>query len=110
MHGVPADRNSPPDLKGAGPPDASVRIARGIEYQATVADAFRAHAIDRGYERVREIERGTVTPAMRRIESEDPTRHLAGFENRLKGKDRLAEKVTQWMDAQPGLRADDAIR
>jgi hypothetical protein len=30
---------------------------------------------------------------MRRIESEDPTRYLAGFDNRLKGKERLTEKV-----------------
>ena len=30
---------------------------------------------------------------MRRVEAEDPDRFLAGLENRLKGKDRLAEKV-----------------
>jgi hypothetical protein len=30
---------------------------------------------------------------MKRIEAEDPERHLAGIENSLKGKDRLAEKV-----------------
>ena len=30
----------------------------------------------------------------RRIEAEDPDRHLVGLENRLKGKDRLSEKVT----------------
>ena len=59
----------------------------------TVDAAYRAHAIDQAYEKIREIERGTVTPAMRRIEAEDPDRHLAGLENRLKGKDRLAEKV-----------------
>jgi hypothetical protein len=57
----------------------------------------RAYAIDQGYARVSELERGTVTPAMRRIEAEDPGRHLVGFEHRLKGKDRLAEKVIEAM-------------
>ena len=46
---------------------------------------------------------------MLRIEAEDPDRHLAGFENRLKGKDRLTEKVTNWMKAQPDLKPDDAF-
>ncbi len=55
----------------------------------------RAYAIDQGYARVQEIEEKTVTPAMRRIEAEDPDRHLAGLENRLKGKDRLTEKITE---------------
>lgn len=55
---------------------------------------FRAHAIDQGYARVQEIEEKTVTPAMRRIEAEDPDRALVGLEHRLKGKDRLTEKVT----------------
>jgi hypothetical protein len=31
---------------------------------------------------------------MRRIEAEDLNRHLVGLENRLKGKDRLTEKIT----------------
>ena len=70
--------------------------------------AYRAYAIDQAYEKVRDIERGTVTPAMERIEAEDPERHLAGLENRLKGKDRLAEKVN--FDVQKkGVSVDQAI-
>ena len=30
---------------------------------------------------------------MRAIESQDPDRHLVGFEDRLKGRDRIKEKV-----------------
>jgi hypothetical protein len=79
-------------------------------YRARVDVVFRAHAIDQAYDRVREIERNTVTPVMKRIEAEDPGRRLAGLENSLKGKDRLTEKVDQWMSAQANLTAADAIR
>jgi hypothetical protein len=74
-HGVDSDAETPPD-----------RLAHSIEYRATVDEAYRAHAIDLAYEKISEIERGTVTPAMRRIEAEDPDRYLAGLENRLKSQ------------------------
>ena len=35
---------------------------------------------------------------MRAIESQDPSRHLAGFDNRLKGRDRIKEKVVDKME------------
>ncbi len=76
------------------PTAEELRKAR-VEYEATVADAYREYAIDQGYERVREIERETVTPTMLRIEAEDPERRLAGLEHHLKGKDRLTEKITK---------------
>ena len=66
-----------------------------MEHRAVVEATYRAYAIDQAYEKVRDIERGTVTPAMKRIEAEDPDRHLAGLENSLKGKDRLTEKVNE---------------
>jgi hypothetical protein len=45
---------------------------------------------------------------MKRIEAEDPGRRLAGLENNLKGKDRLAEKV--YFDVQKkGATVDQAI-
>jgi hypothetical protein len=75
------------------PGDATTRTERSLEHRATVEAANRTYSIDQVYERVTEIERGTVTPAMRRLEAEDPSRHLAGLENCLKGKERLAEKV-----------------
>jgi hypothetical protein len=80
---------------GQGDDASAARVERSLEYRATVAANDRAYAIDQGYARVKEIEEKTVTPAMRRIEAEDPDRTLVGLENRLKGKDRLAEKVTE---------------
>jgi len=77
-------------------------------YRARVDAVFRAHAIDQAYERVREIERNTVTPAMKRIEAEDPARRLAGLEHSLKGKDRLTEKVSKIVNER-GHSADQAI-
>jgi hypothetical protein len=44
-------------------------------------------------ERVAERERERISPALRTTESQDPDRHLIGFEHRLKGRDRIKEKV-----------------
>ena len=101
-----------PSRDGPTPADADsvrrARVDRVVEHRANVDAAYREYAIDQAYEKVREIERGTVTPAMKRIEAEDPERHLAGLENRLKGKDRLAEKVN--FDVQKkGVSVDQAI-
>jgi len=38
-------------------------------YRARVDAVFRVHTIDQAYDRVREIECGIVTPAMKRIEA-----------------------------------------
>ena len=77
-------------------------------YRARVDAVFRAHAIDRAYDRVREIERGVVTPAMKRIEAEDPERRLAGLEHSLKGKDRLTQKINEAVDER-GHTVDQAF-
>jgi hypothetical protein len=90
----------------AGPQTPAERFS---EYKAKVEAAYRQEAVDRGCDRVREVEENVVTPAMLRIEAEDPDRTLASLDNRLKGKDRLAEKVTNWMKAQPDLKPDDAF-
>jgi hypothetical protein len=44
-------------------------------------------------DRIAQRERETISPAMRAIESQDPDRHLIGFEHRLKGRTRIKEKV-----------------
>jgi hypothetical protein len=66
-------------------------------------------AVDRGCERIRAIEEDVLSPAIRRVEAEDPTRDLAGFGQRLKGADRMKEKVADQLRAQPGLTADQAL-
>jgi hypothetical protein len=68
----------------AGSQGCPAWAARALEYRATVEAVGRAYAIDKGCARVREIEEKTVTPAMLRIEAEDPDRVLVGLENRLK--------------------------
>ena len=49
-------------------------------------------------DRIAEREREKISPALRAIESQDPDRHLVGFEHRLKGRDRIKEKVCDKMD------------
>lgn len=107
-----AEGSAAAELDGASQGDdaSAARVARSLEYRANVEAADRAYAIDQGYARVCEIEEKTVTPAMRRIEAEDPDRSLVGLENRLKGKDRLTEKIEKWLSAQPDLRPDDAFK
>jgi hypothetical protein len=78
------------------------------EYKKAVEIEYRTYAIDKGCDRVREVEKTVTTPAMERIEAEDPTRHLVGFEHRLKGTDRLTEKVAKMMDER-GYSAEEAF-
>jgi hypothetical protein len=88
--------------------DQSLRVERALAHRATVDATNRRDAIDRGCARVEKLERDTVTPAMRRIEAEDPGRCLTGLDHRLKGKDRLAEKVAQSMEKR-GRTAEQAF-
>jgi hypothetical protein len=49
--------------------------------------------VEAACDRIADLERDKISPAMRAIESHDPSRHLTGFDNRLKGRDRIKEKV-----------------
>ena len=53
-------------------------------------------------------ERELISPAMRAVESQDPDRHLIGFEHRLKGHDRLKEKV-YGMIKESGFSVESAV-
>jgi hypothetical protein len=46
---------------------------------------------------------------MREIEACDPERRLVGFEHRLKGLDRIKDKITETMAEQPGISAQEAL-
>ena len=65
--------------------------------------------VERGCGQIREIAENIITPAMRALESEDPDRHLVGLEHRLKGTERLKEKVAAELEARPGLSAAQAL-
>jgi hypothetical protein len=107
---LPDIPNDPDRLPAADDRAANQTPAeRFAEYKATVETEHRREAVDRGCDRVREIEQTVVTPAMLGIEAEDPDRSLAGLENRLKGRERLAEKVGKQLAAQPDLTPDEAF-
>ncbi len=60
-------------------------------------DRFLPRAVNSRVEaecdRVAEREQEKISPTLRAIENQDPDRHLIGFEHRLKGRDRIKEKV-----------------
>ena len=89
----------------AEPPD---RAACHSELRAEAEAEYRAYAIDRGCERVRETEQTITTPAMLRIEAQDSDRHLVGLAHRLKGQDRIEEKVSTAM-SERGRTAEQAF-
>jgi hypothetical protein len=49
--------------------------------------------VDAECDRIAKREDEKISPAMRAVESQDPDRRLVGFEHRLKGRDRIKEKV-----------------
>jgi hypothetical protein len=100
--------NGSPRLPSDQPPPDIPDIPKTADYRAAVDAAYREYAIDQGCTRVREIEEHVVTPAMRRIEAEDPNRHLVGLDHRLKGEARIEEKITHDMQKR-GVSATEAF-
>jgi hypothetical protein len=49
-------------------------------------------------DRIERRERERISPALRATESQDSDRHLIGFDDRLKGRDRIKEKVYDKME------------
>jgi hypothetical protein len=65
--------------------------------------------VEQGCKGIRETEENVVTPAMVRIEAEDPQRSLVGLDFRRKGQDRIMEKVAAALEEQPDLSPGDAL-
>lgn len=59
-------------------------------------------------DRIAQREKERISPAMRAIESQDPDRQLIGFDHRLKGQDRIKEKVCDKME-EFSYTAEEAI-
>jgi len=53
--------------------------------------------------------RRDILPALKRVESADPARGLAGLGHLVKGEDRLKEKVAERLMAKPGRTTQQAI-
>ncbi len=81
----PAER---PEVDRSTDPSDSWRGDRGRSLDN--ADNSRVEA---ECDRIARREEERISPAMRSVESQDPDRHLIGFEHRLKGRDRIKEKV-----------------
>ncbi len=62
-------------------------------------DPPKNERIEAECDRIADREEKEITPALRSVESQDPHRHLVGFEYRLKGRDRIKEKVYDNMEA-----------
>jgi hypothetical protein len=105
----PQEARKPPD-RSADPP-GSWRGDSG-RYLDSAANA----EVEERCERIADIERTLITPAMREIESSDPNRHLSGLDHRLKGPDRLKDKIAAEgsekgrTSAEALMMAKDAIR
>ena len=92
----PVDRSSDPEGSWRGDSGRFLDRAANAE-------------VEERYGQIAEAERTVLTPAMREIEACDPERRLVGFEHRLKGLDRLKDKVAAQMDAQPELSGAQAM-
>ena len=50
--------------------------------------------VEAACDRIAEREEEKISPALRATESQDPDRHLVGFDDRLKDRDRIKEKIS----------------
>lgn len=82
----PTDERAPADKSVVPPGSWRGEGARNLE----VADNNRVEA---ACDLISEREQEKISPVMRVLESQDPDRHLIGFEHRLKDRDRIKEKV-----------------
>ena len=80
-----ADRSTEPSDSGRGERGRSLDSADNSRVEAEC-------------DRIARREEERISPAMRSIESQDPNRHLIGFDDRLKGRDRIKEKVHDKME------------
>ena len=54
--------------------------------------------VEAACDRIAEREEEKISPALRATESQDPDRHLVGFDDRLKDRDRIKEKVSAFIN------------
>jgi hypothetical protein len=91
----PVDRSSDPPGSWRGEGDRYLKVADNSRVEAAC-------------DLIAEREQEKISPALRAIESQDPDRHLIGFDDRLKGRDRIKEKVCDTME-EAGSTSEEAI-
>jgi hypothetical protein len=105
----PQEARKPPDRSADPPGSWRGDSGRYLDSAANVE-------VEERCDQIADIERTVITPAMREIESSDPNRHLAGLDHRLKGQDRLKDKIAAEISekgrtaAEALMMAKDAIR
>jgi hypothetical protein len=92
---------------GHTPRDGAREAVQGSDRPPS-ADSSTDEEAECGSERIHEIEATVLSPQMRQIEADDQMRDLAGFEYRLKGAERLKEKVARDM-LDKGFTAQEAL-
>jgi hypothetical protein len=95
---------SRPDADRSQDPPGSWRGDSG-RYLDVAANA----EVEKRCEGIAEVERDVISPAMREVEACDPERRLVGFDNRLKGLDRIKDKVAETLKEQSDLAAGEAL-
>jgi hypothetical protein len=81
----------PEERKPSGKPDGSPGTWHGEGNR--VLEPADNDRVETECDRIAERERDKISPAMRAVESQDPDRHLVGFDDRRKDRDRIKEKV-----------------
>jgi hypothetical protein len=76
----PVDTSSDPPGSWRGDGDRFLKVADNSRVEAAC-------------DLIADREQEKISPALRVIESQDPDRHLIGFDDRLKGRDRFKEKI-----------------
>jgi hypothetical protein len=64
--------------------------------------------VEAACDRISKREEDKISPRLRAVESQDPNRHLVGFERRLKDSDRIKEKVHD-LKVEQGHSAEKAV-
>lgn len=80
----PVDTSSDPPGSWRGDGDRFLKVADNSRVEAAC-------------DLIADREQEKITPALRATESQDPDRHLIGFDDRLKGRDRFKDKVSGMM-------------
>jgi len=97
------------------PPEERLAVERSADPPGSwrgEGDKFLDRAVNGRVEaecdRVTEREQEKISPSLRATESQDPDRYLIGFEYRLKGHDRIKEKV-DGMIKESGFSPEQAV-
>jgi hypothetical protein len=91
----PPDRSTDPPGSWRGEGDRYLNPADNTQIEAAC-------------DRIADLEREKITPALRAIESQDPYRDLVGLEDCRKGRDRIKEKICG-MIQESGFSPEEAV-